>query len=740
MNDTSYTKQTENASAIFEWAQRFHLALGVLVPDTKDPFAEEEWHPTRHYSRNRADHELWLSKGCNFALPAAPNNLIVMDFDPRNGGAESYQAWCKEHGHFDIAWTTRSGGAHILFRAPAGVALSGRKPKKYPGVDIICNGYVVMPPSVVGDGRYLAHDEPSIHEPPEWLSNICRTTIAQNAVPSPDTKREIETLLGGLTQAVIEQLHVDWPEGERSEKIAGMVGRLIRAGYSDDEIAALLVEHTIGNKFEKNLNRARNEVVRLRGKGYGAKKSAAKTVESPSIVPAGGTDMISGDPATVWVQLDKFSAPHAGNWKNAEVLLRRLRVEVRWNAWTERPEIRGLDGDAWIEQQDHRLDKIARLASAHPHFYRPGESVLRRAIDSISRDNTVDPARDLLDCLQREWDGTPRLTTWLHHACGVPADDYHSAVGVSILVGLVARIRVPGIKYDLMPVLVDETQGTQKSSLARLLALDDDWFAHDMQLGESSKELVQSLAGKCVAEISEMRTRGEVNTVKAMISRTHDEGRPAYGRKPIKRARRHIFVGSTNDVEFLEDQSGGRRFLPIRVQGEINLEWVRAYLAQLVGEAATLQSQGALVGLPREVWAIAGEHQEAARAKSGVEILLEEWFPGEAPMWVSAGNLVLLLRAATGRDVSAKTYGKTMRKLKFVSKAFRPAGDESEPVRAWVRDPDGNRCGKDIQGFGGELGRYSGRPVALSPTPPALPAPRGDDVTATGVTNLTAVT
>src|SRR5260221_14288828 len=122
-----------------------------------------------------------------------------------------------------------------------------------------------------------------------------------------------------------------------------------------------------------------------------------------------------------------------------------------------------------------------------------------------------------------------------------------------------------------MPVFDSERQGTAKSTLARILALIDDWFIENVELGESSKELVLLLAGKSVTEISEMRTRGEVDAVKAMISATHDEGRPAYGRATVKRPRRNIFIGTTNRMEFLEDQSGGRRVLPIPGQGGIGL-------------------------------------------------------------------------------------------------------------------------------------------------------------------------
>lgn len=290
----------------------------------------------------------------------------------------------------------------------------------------------------------------------------------------------------------------------------------------------------------------------------------------------------------------------------------------------------------------------------------------------------------------------------------MPYDSYHQAVGTVILLGLVARIRKPGVKFDLVPVFISEAQGTSKSAIARMLALEDDWFSEGVKLGDQAKELVLALAGKTVVEIAEMRSRGDVDAVKAMISTTHDEGRPAYGRGIVRRGRRNIFIGTTNRPEFLEDQSGGRRFLPIAVQGEINLEFLRTFLPQLVGEAASLQSRGADINIPRNVGAVAAQHQLAATTQSSAEVLLTDWFGGPAACWISPANLVLLLRQALGRDVSRGVYADAMRKVGFVSKPCR-VGPNEESIRVWVK----GELAKRQAGFGPSLSG-GGRPMLES--------------------------
>ena len=260
-----------------------------------------------------------------------------------------------------------------------------------------------------------------------------------------------------------------------------------------------------------------------------------------------------------------------------------------------------------------------------------------------------------------------------------------------------------------MPVFVSEMQGTSKSTMVRILSLNDDWFIEDIALGESSKELVLLLAGKSVVEISEMKTRGEPNAVKAMVSRQTDTGRPAYGHSVVTRPRRKIFIGTTNDREFLEDLTGGRRFWPINVVGEIDLDWLRANIGQLIGEAAYLQSNGHETGLRRETWALAGEHQEAARIASGTEELLRDWYDvRESDVYVPTAEIVKRL-SDFGQATNSKAIAPTMKRLGYQRDKVR------DMPRIWVKSATG-RYHPGCQCI-------TVAKLVSGPTP-ALPAPR----------------
>jgi hypothetical protein len=89
----------------------------------------------------------------NPAIACRPSELVVVDVDPRNGGNDTLADLERQHGPLPATWRalTGGGGLHVVFQAPADVALvDGTVP---PGIDIKANGYFVVPPAVHMSGR-----------------------------------------------------------------------------------------------------------------------------------------------------------------------------------------------------------------------------------------------------------------------------------------------------------------------------------------------------------------------------------------------------------------------------------------------------------------------------------------------------------------------------------------------------------------------------------------------------------
>lgn len=100
------------------------------------------------------------------------------------------------------------------------------------------------------------------------------------------------------------------------------------------------------------------------------------------------------------------------------------------------------------------------------------------------------------------------------------------------------------------------------------------------------KDAAIQLRGVWLVELAELDAILPVKSshVKAFLSRSVDRYRPPYGRRAVDIPRQCVFAGTVNHDTFLTDETGGRRFWPIRV-GDIDLDNLRADRDQLWAEA-----------------------------------------------------------------------------------------------------------------------------------------------------------
>lgn len=232
----------------------------------------------------------------------------------------------------------------------------------------------------------------------------------------------------------------------------------------------------------------------------------------------------------------------------------------------------------------------ARTAMWLTRLYRfnspPG--LVAEAIETLARVNIINPPRDWM--LGLEWDGVARVDSWLLDYMGVKLTPYSKRVARWFLMGMVKRVLQPGCKFDYCLVL-EGSQGRKKSSA--LAALGGEWFG-DTDLDLHNKDSMSALRGKMLYEFSELGSvaRAEATKQKSFLSRLVDEYRPVYGRREIKQPRQLVFSGTTNEWEWNKDPTGGRRFWPIMVDVEIDVEGIKAARDQLIAEAVVMVNKG----------------------------------------------------------------------------------------------------------------------------------------------------
>lgn len=176
--------------------------------------------------------------------------------------------------------------------------------------------------------------------------------------------------------------------------------------------------------------------------------------------------------------------------------------------------------------------------------------------------NKFHPIRDYIRNLK--WDGIKRIDSVLIEYFGAEDTVFTREAFRKFMVGSVARVFKPGIKFDLVLTLISKTQGTGKSSFFK--AIGKDWFS-DTFLTVQGKEAFEQLQGAWIIEMAELSglRKAEVEAIKHYISKQEDSFRKAYGRIVEIHPRQCTFVATTNQSMFLRDPSGNRRFMPVDI-------------------------------------------------------------------------------------------------------------------------------------------------------------------------------
>lgn len=516
-------------------------------------------------------------------------------------------------------------------------------------LDVLGNGkQAVLPPSVHPDSGKSYEWEG--HPPVEYtdIPLIAGFLLPQKNLLEKKTGKNIKHEDVDLLETSVSSSCFDLvTRGEgferfpsRSEAIFSALNGLVHAGLTDGQILKVMTdsEHFISEKPLEvsggDVKRASKwvlsqlEKIRAEFSAVNAFKDAAIVDDIDEILALSPEEALAQKQELIpWE--DKLETTRNGYRNTFDNLLMILEHTCESKAIFGRDEFHNKDiyliAPPWGTKKDIGRAVIDKDLRRIMRFFSKewgieiGMSRADEIVQFIAESNAFHPVQDYLNSLK--WDGVSRLDTMLEKYWGaVGNEQYLKNVGRKFMTAAVARVFSPGIKFDHI-VIFEGEQASGKSTSCAILG--GKWFSDS--LGDiSGKEAIENIQGNWIIEIGELKdmNKSDINSFKEFVSKGTDRARMAYGRKSQEFPRQCIFLGTTNNFEYLKDETGARRFWPIETT-TIDTDSLRADRDQLWAEAKFLFDNAERLYLDAETEAIAREVQSERYVVDEMETTIE---------------------------------------------------------------------------------------------------------------------
>lgn len=313
--------------------------------------------------------------------------------------------------------------------------------------------------------------------------------------------------------------------------------------------------------------------------------------------------------------------------ENFEIIMENdndIVSHIRYNLFNNRPEYVEYDSKGkfvkirpWKDSDDSHI-----MSYIEKEYNLYNDKKFAHALSIVMQRHSYNPIKDLIE--HGEWDGVERIDCFLKDILKCNQDEeYLTQVSRMIFYGGISRLYEPGCKFDYMPVLSGE-QGIGKSTIIAWLALNDLFYKEVTTI--EGKEGAECIEGGWICEFAELMALKKTQhqeSMKAFVTRQVDKYRRPYSRYTSEIPRTCIFIGTTNEPDYLKDTTGNRRYLPLYMKlgrGEMynKEDYIKAYIAQCWKEALYKYKKGDVyLTIPSEYYDII----EVEREKAMVEDL-----------------------------------------------------------------------------------------------------------------------
>ena len=386
-------------------------------------------------------------------------------------------------------------------------------------------------------------------------------------------------------------------------RVYGEEGRAIFIAWSRGDFCGRTYPKFSESECNTRFNRALNELI-SRPHGYGMKQLCKlANIALTEVIFEKNSHQIQLDNTLNWngssieisdTQKTELIFPVIAKNKptqvsdNLKALIDYLDITVRYNQITKNSEILLPNLKCVLDEVDNTA--ITLLTDEAIKAGMSSSRILEMS-SAIASQNPYCPVRAYID--SKPWDQISRFNQFLDQINTTDIVMATFLIRKWLIQAVAAAYGETGLN-GAGTIVFSGIQGAGKTRLFRDLTSGiPDTFLEGATLDPANKDSVMTACSHWIVELGELDAtfkKSEIAQLKAFLTKSTDTLRKPYAKKDSIFQRRTVFAGTVNDLEFLHDPTGNRRFWPIHVNSIVRNAHID--YQQLWAEIKTLYESG----------------------------------------------------------------------------------------------------------------------------------------------------
>ncbi|MBB1063610.1 VapE domain-containing protein [Limosilactobacillus fastidiosus] len=398
-------------------------------------------------------------------------------------------------------------------------------------------------------------------------------------------------------------------------------------------------------------------------------------------------------------KVDKYGRPKANSLVNIEIILERdpvLKDTFQFNEFTTEIDVVKPNSKLMFKTGqlvDAYVDQIASYIENNSDYgVLFDNKKIRSAITVVAMRHRYNPVLDYFDDAYKSWDHKERLNHIMGDYLGVEETTVAQLITKLFFVGAVAKAHNPKTKFDFVLDLVGG-QGAGKTTFLQKIAplgyYTDQFSTFD------NKDDYAVMRRALIINDDEMTATNNASfeILKKFITLQEFEYRKPYGHQAERFAKNFVMSRTTNELYYLKDKTGERRFLPLHVSKARQkhhpvTDLTDDYVKQCWGEAMQLYKDGFSFALTNEQEEELDEHRQNFMYTDELEDKIDEALNNQFKDQDFITNEALSLAVAPGIDlVKNRKIGNQISNIMVNRFGFRKKSKKfnGEAKRGYVR-------------------------------------------------------